>query len=309
MTISVNSFKYTVFGDRAVALADIAFGSGYPSGGESFNVEQLFGIHAVDAVLIPPVSGAQFGFDETIQKLKAYRTIMAVQQFCNSILGSANTDAQTADGNALPTNGAVICAAATQADIVTALGVLTVAASPDIARNVCFCVTNDSGGALNLYVGTTTLRVTGTYKGKAQTEDISITVADAQKAIANGKYRYAYGSKPFSTITSVTQPNYETDAMADGLKISVGLGSKIAILNALATPAAGDIFPAVRKGTATDATETVDTANNTGTLGALTDGDDYLIEYNTKVHSGNEEVADGTDLSDLTSGKVLVIGV
>jgi hypothetical protein len=186
---------------------------------------------------------------------------------------------------------------------------MTVAAQPDISRNVCVCVTNDTGGALNLYVGSTSFDIVGTYKGAAQTETISITATNAQKSVANGpKYRYKYGVKPFTTITSITQTAYATDKMANTLKISVGLGSKIGILNTLATPAAADIFHADIKGTAYDVSALVNTTYGTVNLATLTDGDDFTLEYNAVGYDRGAEVPNGTDLSAITSIPIMLIG-
>jgi hypothetical protein len=306
--ITVNSKIHNVMGSKTVYMADLALDNSYPTGGYAFDPEALFGIHGVDCPIIPPVSGYGFKYDATNKKILAYKSSLAVQQVCHSVKGSANTDAETADGNALPTNGALIVAADTQANIVTALGVLSVAASPDISRNVCVCVTNDSGGALNLYVGAVSFLVTGTYKGAVQTETITITVTDAQKAVANGKFRYKYGVKPFTTITSIVQSNYAVDAMADGLKISAGVGSKIAFLNALATPAAADLFHADIKGTAYDASLLVNTTYGTVNLATLTDADDFMLEYNMAGYSSGTEVPNGTDLSAITSIPIMLIG-
>jgi hypothetical protein len=308
MTITINTKVHNVMGSKTVYMADIALDNSYPTGGYAFDSDALFGIHAIDCPIIPPVSGYGFKYDATNKKILAYKSILAFQQGCTNVKGSANTDAETADGAALPTNGALLVAAITQADIVTALGLLTIAASPDISRNVCICITNDSGGALNLYVGAVSFDIVGTYKGAAQTETITITVTNAQKAIANGKYRYKYGVKPFSTITTITQTNYAVDAMADGLKISAGLGSKIGLLNTLATPAAADVFHADIKGTAYDVSALISTTYNTVNMGTLTDGDDFSLEYNAVGYASGQEVANGTDLSAITSIPVLLIG-
>ncbi len=72
MSITVNSHDYTVFGNRSVILADIAMDSSYPSGGEAFNPETLFGLHRVESVLIENKNGYAFEFDATNKKIKTY---------------------------------------------------------------------------------------------------------------------------------------------------------------------------------------------------------------------------------------------
>jgi len=310
MSITINKKSHDVFGTKTAYLADIALDSAYVTGGYNFNPEALFGIHCVEAPIISPVSGHVFKYDDTNKKLLVYKSQMAAQQHCHSVKGSANTDAETVDSAALPTNGAYLVSAVTQADVVTALGALTVAAQPDIARNVCICVTNDTGGNLNLYVGSTSFLVTGTFKGAVQTETISITNATGTKAVGHApSYRYKYGLKPFNTITSIVQANYAVDKMANTLKISAGLGSKIALLNTPITPDAGDIFHADIKGTAYDPTALLDTTYNTLNLATLTDADDFTFEYNVQGYAGAAEVASGTDLSALTSIPVVVLGI
>jgi len=308
MGITVDNSEYNLIGNRATRSLMITMGDSYPTGGEPFDPNALFGIRDVDLFLINPAGGRQLVYDNTNKKIKAFGTVKISQTALQDIKGSANTDAMTADGAGLPTNGALIVAAVTQADVATALGVLTVAASPDVARNACFCVTNDSGGALNLYVGTTTLHIVGTYKGAAQTEDISLTVTDAQKAIANGKFRYKYGSKPFDTITAVTQPAYATDKMGDGLKISVGLGSKVALYDSLLTPAEADVFKIAKNGANMAINSIVDTTYSTVNLGTVADNDDFVINYKAKGYASEEEVASGTNLSGIST-YAMIIGI
>lgn len=309
MSITVSEFDYGIIGNKAIITAQIAMGSSYPIGGESFNTDALFGMHNVESCMITPADRYIFQFDKTNKKIQAYSSPLISQAIGQDIKGSANTNAETADGASLPTNGAAVVSVVTQADVTTAKGVLTVAAQPDIARNVCACVTNDSGGALNLYVGATTFRVTGTFKGAAQTENITITVTDAQKAIANGKFRYKYGVKPFDTITSITQPNYATDAMGAGLKISVGLGSKVGLYDTLLTPAEADVFKITVNSANLAVTETVDTTHQTVNLGTRSDNDDFVIHYKSKGHASGEEAANGTDLSGASPIYVTLIGI
>jgi hypothetical protein len=307
--ITINSKVHNVMGTKTVYMADLALDNSYPVGGYPFDPDKLFGIHAIDCPIIPPVSGYGFKYDATNKKILAYKSSLAVQQHCHSVLGSANTDAETVDSAALPTNGSLISSALAQSDVATALGVLIIAAQPDIARNVCIVVTNDTAGNLNLYVGGTSFLVTGTYKGAVQTEIITITNADGTKAVAHAPdYRYKYGVKPFSTITSIVQTNYAVNKMANALKISVGLGSKVALLNTLATPAAADIFHADIKGAAYDASALVNTTYGTVNMGALTDADDFTLEYNAVGYASNQEVANGTDLSAITSIPIMLIG-
>ena len=72
MAISVSSKNYSVFGNRAVVVADIAFDSSYPYGGEACDHDQLLGLHDLDIVLFEPKGGYSFEFDYTNKKIKAF---------------------------------------------------------------------------------------------------------------------------------------------------------------------------------------------------------------------------------------------
>jgi hypothetical protein len=78
MAITVNSHKYTVFGDRAVVMADVAFDSSYAGGGESLSISQQFGLHDLDIVLIETKGGYSFEWDYTDQKVKAFAPAPAI---------------------------------------------------------------------------------------------------------------------------------------------------------------------------------------------------------------------------------------
>lgn len=78
MTISANSHDYTVFGNKAVVLADIALDSSYPFGGEAVDTDALFGIHTVDMAMIEPKDGYTFQYDYTNNKIKAFAPAPAI---------------------------------------------------------------------------------------------------------------------------------------------------------------------------------------------------------------------------------------
>lgn len=78
MTISANSHDYTVFGNKAVVLADIALDSSYPYGGEAVDTDALFGIHTVDMAMIEPKDGYTFQYDYTNNKIKAFAPAPAI---------------------------------------------------------------------------------------------------------------------------------------------------------------------------------------------------------------------------------------
>jgi hypothetical protein len=120
-----------------------------------------------------------------------------------------------------------------------------------------------------------TFTITGTWKGAAQTETIIFTSTAGNKAVAAGKCRYKYGTKPFDTITVASVANICDNA----LTISVGVGSKIGIPNALPTPAASDVYKLSKTGADLAVGTLVDTTEFTINFGVLADGDDVAFWY------------------------------
>lgn len=72
MALTLNSKEYTTFGNKAVAIADVAFDSSYPFGGEAFNPDQMVGIHDIDLALIESQKGYSFSYDTANQKVKVF---------------------------------------------------------------------------------------------------------------------------------------------------------------------------------------------------------------------------------------------
>jgi hypothetical protein len=199
-------------------------------------------------------------------------TNLTLQVGVSDIKGSINTDSENADAAAVPVNGALVNAAAAVAAAAWTPGAYT---NPDIGRNVCIVINNPTGGPLNLYEGAMAFTITGTYKGAAQTDVITITSTAGNKAVATTKCRYKYGVKPFDTITAASVDNICDNA----LTISVGIGSKIGISNALPTPAAADVYKLSKTGADLAVGTLVDTTEFTINFGVLADGDDVAFWY------------------------------
>jgi hypothetical protein len=72
MALTVNSKTFSVVGDKALVIADIALDSSYPFGGESVNTDQLFGIHAVEAVILEAAKGYSLQYDYTNNKIRVF---------------------------------------------------------------------------------------------------------------------------------------------------------------------------------------------------------------------------------------------
>ena len=311
MALTIERQAYKPIGGAFEVHAKVTFDASYPTGGESLTPANL-GLTTIQTLDIYPSAGYLFDYDATNQKLKALTPLGAhavtartfpAEHGGKDIKGSANTDSENADAAALPTNGALVAA-----ETAVAAGAYTAPSltNPDTGRNVCIAFHNDSGGALNLYEGVMTFTVTGKWRGADQTDTVTFTSTAGNKAVANTKYRYKYGVKPFDTVTGVTLDN----ACDDGLKIAVGIGSLIGLPMDLATPAEADVLKITKNAADLAPTGIVDTANMTVGLGTLADGDDFTIIYLTTSYvsgiAGNgaaaaaAEVTNGTNLSTLT---------
>ena len=294
---TLQSLKNRNFG---IVTGRMDFDASYPVGGESFiEVSRLF--RDLRSVLINGKAPLFFEYDPDEDKVKATYGSGIHDYVIVDILGSEVTSAPNADEDTGPPNEAKIVGKITQTNLATALGVMTIAAQPDAPRNVGISIDNDSGGALDLYQGATTFRVVGTFLGAAQTEDIVLTSDAGNKSVANGKHRYIFGAKPFSTITSITQPDYATDAMAGNLKISVAPGSLLGL--PFPIEATGDVIRVTVQGAAISLAGAVSVANQTVKVGDLVDNDDVSITFRS-----TGEVAEGTDLSGITGVSFVALG-
>lgn len=72
MSITTNSHSFSVFGDKAAVVADLAFSGDYTYGGVSLNPDQLLGIHDVELALLEAQGGYSFVHDKANQKVKVF---------------------------------------------------------------------------------------------------------------------------------------------------------------------------------------------------------------------------------------------
>lgn len=281
--------------------------SSYPTGGYSFNPEKII-LSSIKSLTFERNSGLPNYlaiYDYSAGKVKIIDEGSSASNTGGSVIelespgggdikGSVNTDSENADAAALPTNGNLVATETAVGAGAWTVGTIT---SPDVRRNVAIVIHNDSGGALNLFEGVMTFTITGLVDGASTTNTIIFTSSAGNKAVADTKYRYKYGTKPFDTITNVTLDNVPDN----GLKIGVGIGSKIGILKPLYTPAVADVIKLTKNGANLDPTGLVDFASATRgvNFGTLANGDDVAIEYKTRSFTGGTEVPSGTNLSDL----------
>ncbi|WP_457556326.1 hypothetical protein [Candidatus Pyrohabitans sp.] len=71
MAVSVSVKKTNIFGTMKVVIAEIAFDTSYPAGGEPLTASDL-GLTKIDHISIEPKSGYIFEYDYANSKVKAY---------------------------------------------------------------------------------------------------------------------------------------------------------------------------------------------------------------------------------------------
>ncbi len=335
MAITVTLKERRRLGNAYMNILDVALDDSYPTGGEAITARQL-GLNVVDFVLPSPAAGYIPEFDHSNMKLKMFTPvkIQAAHTHVNTltltkgkfasfaagdIKGSANTDSEDDDQDSAPTNSALVHALATCSD--AGAVTLDTFVSPGLGRNLC-AVLKATVGAITMEVGDVAIAITGTYKGAAQTETITFAFTDdpANNVIAQDKFRYLYGDKPFDTVTAATVTGLT--ASQENLQVSLGIGSKIALPVNLKTPAEADVTNIYKNAANLSPSGIVDATNMTVNLGVLADGDDFNVVYSsTKLSDvviGNvaggaiaaaaaSEVANTTDLSAVTV-RVAAIG-
>lgn len=270
---------------KRILLGTLAIGAGdYTTGGLALS---LVGKHPAylktpDWVDVYDVAGYRYVYDVATGKLKIYTGVAAttstlVAYVQPNVKGAAanTTNSGSADQNAAPTNSAYLMTLAA----VGATFTYVEAAEIDVPRNVAIVYKNDStGGPLNLYEGTNSIVITGTFRGAAQTETISWVSTAGNKAIADTKFRWVFGVKPFDSITDITM----TQPGAATLSCSIGLGRLLGYPVDGNAGTSADFIKATVAG-ADVAIAAVSTTNKTVDLGVLADGNAVAIEYMQKT--------------------------
>ena len=70
MALTISSVTTSVFGNKKIMKANIAFDSSYPTGGEALTPSTL-GLNEVEILLVSPQAGYLFEYDYSNEKLKA----------------------------------------------------------------------------------------------------------------------------------------------------------------------------------------------------------------------------------------------
>src|SRR5512137_877866 len=180
-----------LFGRKKQVIASLAFGNStltYPSGGVPITGLGYLGfLTSVDFAHIngPASDGYIYKWDNTNRKIRIYRGSMGgIYTYSpgGGDIKGATSPAGTegaADQAAAPVNSALLVTAA-----LWSVTPWVIAAQPDIARNLMITVINDSGGPLDLYEGTTTYAIVGTFRGAAQTENLTWVSTGGNKSVA-----------------------------------------------------------------------------------------------------------------------------
>lgn len=189
----------------------------------------------------------------------------------------------TTDQASINTNGALVVAEDTVANLKTQLsggGTLTIAAHPDVARNIVVEIHNDSGGPLDLTIDAVALalRVTGTFRGVAQTEDITCTCINANKSVANTKFRAWAGAKPFDKVTSITLVPGATWP-PDTIKAGVGIGCLVGLPNKPYKNESSDFEKIMIDSANVAYSSQLNSTNQTFSIGTLADSKSVMINY------------------------------
>lgn len=315
--------------DPYMTITGVTFDSSYGTGGEALTASDL-GWNNVQCVWAQPKGGLDFVYDPANAKLLAYlgttdsSGIFVYAPGGGDLKGATAITAAmgTSDQAADAVNAGTWIAYQTFTTVSGAAGSLgTITLQPGTARNVVVTVKNDSGGSLNLYTGSMTFAVVGTFRGAAQTETITCTLTGGQVAVANTpKYRAWQGVKPFDTITTITQDatSLAAIAVADGaLKVGVGPGTILGLPIDGDTGADADIIKATLSAANYSISGKTNWTNQTIDFGTTADGWDCSVEYKVDAESISgtaygtsyalPEVPSTTDLSGL--GEVLVFAV
>lgn len=233
-------------------------------------------------VRISGSAGYEYRYVKSTGKVKVFQSapgggVIAYAE--SDIKGSTSVNIGIASG-ALPVNGALLSTLAA-ANNTTAF---TIALQPEIGRNISISLKNTVAGAST--GNAVDMVIVGTYLGVAQTETISFTALELTSTAQN-EVATKFGSKPFDHITSITPSAAQPASWQHGC----GPGSRIALPRPLLTPAEADVLKLTKNAADLVVTGLVDTTNSTVNFGALADGDDVSVEYNSAAFPAGELAA------------------
>lgn len=271
-------------------LCSIDFDNSYDAGGETV-ASTLANIRAGDVVGVAEIGGDAeavpylYKYQTATNKLRVYSAaaggIVPYAPGGGDFKGSANTNVGIAGGT-LPTNGALwsTLAAANNTNA------FTIAAQPDVPRNVCISFKNTNAGAST--GNAVDVVVVGLRRGAVITETLSFTALELTSTAQN-EVASKYGSKLYDTITSITP----SAAQPANWQHAAGPGSKLGLPVDLWTPLEADVLKITKNASNLSPSGIVDITNMSVNFGTLADGDDVAIQFRAAA----QEVPAGTDLS------------
>ncbi len=280
------------WGLHGVCIRKFTGDSAYPAGGYTLNGSNFgFGNKPLEGVVfigVATVLAANFTpvYDALNKKLIINEGGGGGGEFVYSpvdVTGAANADVPIAGGS-LPNGGADVSSLANAANTTA----FTIAAQPDFPRNVVVAIKNTVAGAST--GNAASYVIVGTFRGAAQTETISFTALELTSTAQN-EVAAKYGSKPFTTITSITP----SAAQPASWQHAAGLGTKFGLTQPTLNNLETDIIEITVNGTPVSISGTYSTTNGTVNVGDLTDADDVSITYLVSGQAGG-----GTDLSACT---------
>lgn len=303
VTAAVTNKTRTSRGSRLGVFATLTLTGTYGANGirigstSGYEVQpSAFGLAKIEEfnVLGATGTGLKFDYDQANMKLIAkslsgagvtrmqldiFPSVKASKAPADDVVGTAVYSDITGGASLLGANYAYVV---TTQIPVTAVG-LSIAAQPDVPRNVNITCHNINGGTVaNKAIA---YLVTGTFNGAAQTETISIPVASGG-TMANGTAIYKSGLKPFDSITSIV-PTITSGPETTGFQVIVGLGSLIGLSRALATPVEADVIVVTKQGTPVTISSivTATAGSESVKFGTITAADDLVVKYATKDSS------------------------
>jgi len=289
------------WGESNVVVRDITMSNSYATGGDTLPLAPL-GLTRVDLMIPAGLPSAKTVAATLLLIGGSAASAPKIQAFVGgsppinvydegNIKGSANTNVIN---GAAPTNSALIANLAAANNTTP----LTIALQPDVGRNICVAIKNNTGGGASGNASTYTL--VGTFQGAAQTDTIAFSGADLN-AMTNGNLTTKYSAKPFDTITSITPGT----AQPANFQHSAGPGSAIGLPITPFPNVEASLIKLTKNAADLSPVGTYSAANVTVNFGTLTDGDHISAEY--KVQTAETEAAAGQDLSTVTQ-RVMFIG-
>lgn len=194
MALTVTAKEPSSAGNKTIYTANVAFDSSYATGGEAFDVQSLFGIHDLSAVIIEPRDGYMFQYDRTNKKIKAYFPKMYPPvMYSDKLTVSANAVTTT-----YPAAFIMNVAKPGQNLVMRSTGI----AAATLGDNEC-CLASQMawGTCTSLNIAATTIITNGTFTGNAN----NWTVGAAWQYTDNKVEKFQNGTETLTQAAATCQ--------------------------------------------------------------------------------------------------------